>query len=124
MKYFRNSPGSVTKTEIKGLSLNYFCGWNIPVRPGEKDFRCEHQKLIIDAGSEDVYHYHKVTYEMFTVEEGTPSAMVNGQTIPLARGEAILMEPGDKHRMVNRTTQTAVLIETRFNVCEGDRHVL
>lgn len=121
MRHFKEKPEGFIKS-TKGLLVNLFARISLPVKPGQKEFLIEHQKLIVEGKSEDVLHYHKKTCELFTVEEGELNAFVNGRTLPLKKGDAVLMKPGDKHKMVNPHLKPAKLVETRLNVHEGDRY--
>ncbi len=122
MKLFGPECNNLCEADVKGLFVNLLATLALPVEPGQEKFEVEHQKLIVNGGSEDIYHYHDVTCEIFTVEQGNLTAFVNGESIPLERGATIIMEPGDKHKMVNKGSDSATVIETRLNVSEGDRH--
>jgi mannose-6-phosphate isomerase-like protein (cupin superfamily) len=120
MRYFKEIAKNLRKT-TKGLYVNLLCKMELSIEQRQKKVKVEHQKLIVDGKSEDILHWHKRTSELFTVEEGNLKAFVNGKFVSLKKGDAILMEPGDKHKMVNPNFKPAKLIETRMNVCEGDR---
>ena len=122
MKFFGAECNNSREAGQRGLCVNFLANIVVALEAGQTTCQVEHQKLTLKSGSEDSYHYHRVAYDIFTVEEGNLAAFVNGESIPLKRRDAIIVEPGDRHKIVNHGSESATLIETRLNVCKGDRY--
>ena len=73
----------------------YFCGhWN--GSPVEIGLMPEPLKNV--PPSEDM-HYHDY-YEYYVVLEGKAELVVEGETVPLTGGTVVMVEPGERHRVV------------------------
>lgn len=53
------------------------------------------------AGKAFSAHYHEDMQEIFLIVEGEANMDIDGQTLRLARGDAISIRPGEVHRMWN-----------------------
>jgi quercetin dioxygenase-like cupin family protein len=126
MKHFKFTQAD---KDFRPVEEAAFKGWHIinmadikaTVPAGVNTSRFEINKVKIEAGREDQYHHHKLTYDLFIVEKGTGTFLTNGEDIELKQGDAILMEPGDKHKPMNRGKEPLIFLEVRFNVSEKDR---
>jgi mannose-6-phosphate isomerase-like protein (cupin superfamily) len=47
-------------------------------------------------------HYHQDMQEVFVIVQGTARMTVGSEAVELGRGDAILIEPGEVHKMHNR----------------------
>jgi mannose-6-phosphate isomerase-like protein (cupin superfamily) len=59
----------------------------------------------LPAGSSFTAHYHEDMQEVFLIVQGTARMVVEGETIQLARGDAIAVQPREVHRMWNDTSE-------------------
>jgi mannose-6-phosphate isomerase-like protein (cupin superfamily) len=55
----------------------------------------------LPAGSAFAAHYHEDMQEVFVIVAGETEMTVAGQTVELGRGDAILVDVGEVHRMHN-----------------------
>lgn len=71
------------------------CGhWNgSPVEIGVTD-------LLNDVPSTELLHYHDY-HEYYVVLEGEGSLEVDGSMFPLKAGSAVMVEPGERHRVTS-----------------------
>lgn len=106
--------------ETEGLYLKPFMSMDI-LTQSKNEVRVDHQKLILEPGAKDRYHYHKHTYDLFTVQRGEASILLNDEKIKLEKGDLILVEPGDRHMLYNPTEERGEVIETRLNVVGDDK---
>ncbi len=115
--------------DFRAVDEPAFKGWHVlpmaerkAVVPAGVDFsRFEVKKVKIEAGREDLYHHHKYAYDLFVLEKGALVFLANDREVPLQPGDAVLMEPGDKHKPMNRGGEPAIFLEVRFNIAEEDR---
>jgi mannose-1-phosphate guanylyltransferase len=70
---------------------------------------------------EDVYHYHNFAYDIFRVESGVLTIIINGKMTKLRPGDWIIVEPGEKHRIGNQSSAQVVVQEVRLHVVDGDK---
>ncbi|NIA07899.1 MAG: cupin domain-containing protein [Actinobacteria bacterium] len=117
-----DNQGHRKPAEVPGIYVSLLADVSLPLRPGQGQICVHHQKLMIEPGTEDRYHVHKQTWEIFTVEAGQVEALVDGKTVFLDRGDVFLARPGVAHRFANRTTETVTITETRIDVDPADRH--
>jgi quercetin dioxygenase-like cupin family protein len=126
MKFFKFTQAD---KDFRAVDEPAFKGWHIitmadrkAVVPTGVDFsRFEVNKVKIEAGREDQYHHHKYTYDLFILEKGALIFLANDKEVALQPGDAVLMEPGDKHKPMNHGKEPAIFLEVRFNVTEKDR---
>ncbi|MEM7230896.1 MAG: cupin domain-containing protein [Planctomycetota bacterium] len=57
---------------------------------------------IVDIEEDSKTHYHKTLTEIYFVLEGNGHIEVDGETLPLAPGSAVLIKPGCRHRAVGK----------------------
>ena len=55
---------------------------------------------LVEISANSKPHYHKQTTEMYYVLEGRGEMELDGQVHPVAAGDAILIQPGCRHRAV------------------------
>ena len=110
--------------EVSGVYVNLLTDLYLPLEPGRKRMRVHHQKLMIEPGTEDQYHYHKKTWEIFTIESGRVEALIDGRIISRKKGDVFLAKPLVSHRLANRTAKAVIITETRLNVEPRNRHLV
>lgn len=104
----------------KEMYVEPFMSIEIPDTAEKGKIQVNHQRITIEPGGEDIYHYHNETYDLFTIIEGEARLKTSDEEIKLQEGDSILVEPGDKHKVYNPTNNTTKIIETRLNVIEND----
>lgn len=82
----------------------------------------ECNELTLEPGVEDIYHYHKFTYDIFRVESGILTVIIDGKIMELEPGDWVLIEPNEKHRIINRSRTQVIVQEVRLYVREGDKY--
>jgi len=73
-------------------------------------------------------HFHKKTEEVFWFIEGEPLFLINKEKIRVRKGDVYVIEPGEKHNILNDTNRECFivfsksprLLEDRFEVDEED----
>jgi len=109
--------------EMDRIFVNLLADMDLSLQTPQDSVPVQHQVLIIEPGGVDQYHYHDRTWEIFTVQQGCVSALVNGQEVPMEAGDVLVAEPPDRHRFSNTGTQPVTITETRINPGPDDRHV-
>ena len=123
MKYYRFTKDKndyrAVKTDrvIEGLFVEILESMNIQLDSQQKQFCVQFNRLIIEPGKKDQYHYHKFAYDFFAVDEGEVTFFINDSEKILRKGDCILVEPGDKHMPSNNTSTSCFLTEVRLNLC-------
>ena len=79
---------------FKQTNSHLFCGhWNgSPLEIGLTD-------LITEVPTGEIYHLHDFR-EYYLVLEGKGALLVEGSRVPLEAGSLIMVEPGEKHRVL------------------------
>ena len=89
----------------------------------EKDFhqpRTQFQIVRFSPRSSIGEHWHKKTCELFFVESGRGTAVINEKNINLTSGDILLCEPGDHHAFNNPNDEDLVLLDFKINTREND----
>lgn len=78
----------------------YFCGhWNgSPLEIGDGK--------LVDVPEGEVTHSHPY-HEYYVVLEGEAKLEVEGQTVEMRAGQVVMVEPGERHRVVGISEQGA-----------------
>lgn len=59
-------------------------------------------------------HKHTDMYEIFLVEKGSITFIVNSKRIQLPPGQTIIIDPGDEHEVINETNKEVTM--TYFSI--------
>ncbi|MBI4427310.1 MAG: cupin domain-containing protein [Candidatus Magasanikbacteria bacterium] len=89
----------------------------------EKDFNqpgTQFQIVCFPSHSSIGEHWHKKTRELFFVESGRGTAVINAENIDLTPGDILLCEPGDHHAFSNTSNEDLVLLDFKINAREDD----
>lgn len=66
-------------------------------------------------------HYHREVEETFYVLEGQGTFTVNGEDLPVRAGEALRMEPTDRHDIRNDSAAPLKLVFIKYPYLPDDR---
>ncbi|MEA3453161.1 MAG: cupin domain-containing protein [Patescibacteria group bacterium] len=115
MKYIK----SVDKNwiEKKGYSKKIFFDENDLNFPGSLV-----QQIKIKAGETAGVHYHKKQTEIFYFFNGNGYFIVNGKRIDLEEGDTLVIEPNDKHSVVNEGEEDFIYIAFKLNYHPEDSY--
>jgi mannose-6-phosphate isomerase-like protein (cupin superfamily) len=58
-------------------------------------------EATVRPGGATVEHFHRVTEELYFITAGEGLMRLAGEQRPVARGDCILIPPGDRHQIVN-----------------------
>jgi quercetin dioxygenase-like cupin family protein len=78
------------------------------------------QIVTIAPGETIPNHYHKTSYEVYCVLQGTCQLFVNNEQLSLESGSILLMEPGDIHQLHNNGVQEFLLMVFKTNAGLSD----
>jgi len=80
------------------------------------------QLVAVEPGETIPDHYHKTSYEVYYVLQGSCRLFVNGEEIMLNLGVVLLMEPGDVHKLTNNGSQRFLLLVFKTNAKKNDTY--
>lgn len=78
------------------------------------------QELEIAPGQVAESHYHKQQVEIFYFLNTVGEFWVNGERVPLAAGDILMVEPHDKHEVRNTSTKPFRYVAFKYNWIEDD----
>lgn len=78
------------------------------------------QQIKIKSGETAASHYHEKQTEIFYFFNGNGYFIVNGEKIALETGDTLVIEPKDKHTVVNESRQDFLYIAFKLNYDEQD----
>ena len=78
----------------------------------------------LPAGKSFQRHYHEDMQEVFVICDGNVDVEVDGQQDHLARGDAILIDPREVHRMTNVGTEDVYYIVFGISAGQGGQTVV
>lgn len=78
------------------------------------------QELSIAPGQVAESHYHKQQVEIFYFLNTAGEFWVNGEKIPLAVGDVLIVEPNDKHEVRNTSSEPYRYVAFKYNWVEND----
>lgn len=78
------------------------------------------QQIKIKPGETAASHYHQKQTEIFYFLNGNGYFIVNGEKISLQAGDALVVEPNDKHTVINETNQDFLYVAFKLNYAEQD----
>ncbi len=84
------------------------------IRKGEIPHLTQFAQGEFKVGSVAPKHKHDDMYEIFLVEKGVITFIVNNQKYILTSGETIIIEPGDYHEVQNNSSENVVM--TYFSI--------
>ena len=67
--------------------------------------------VIIPEGGEMPYHYHEKMESLIFLIKGEATEVVEGKEYPVKAGEVLSIPPGEKHKIVNRSTEDLRYLE-------------
>lgn len=108
--------------QIKGFKVKKLLSKEIQDIEKAHSEGIESNELTLEPGVEDAYHYHKFAYDIFRVESGILTTVINRKIMKLEPGDWLLVEPGEKHRIANQSSARVVVQELRLHVREGDKY--
>lgn len=80
-------------------------------------------KLAPGQSSKDYgLHIHHVVEETFYFLSGTPKFVIQGEEHRVKPGEAYVIEPRDRHNLVNDTEEDCVAVFMKYPYDPSDRH--
>jgi len=89
------------------------------------DLRCEGARVQIVSMKPKATidnHYHATSHEFYYVLQGECRVIINGEVHFLKRGNMLLIEPGDVHRLVNDGEEEFRLLVFKTNSTLDDTH--
>lgn len=78
------------------------------------------QQIKIKPGETAASHYHKKQTEVFYFLNSNGYFVVNGEKIALEAGDTLVIEPNDKHTVINETKQDFLYMAFKINYDEDD----
>ncbi|SEH05504.1 cupin domain-containing protein [Candidatus Venteria ishoeyi] len=78
------------------------------------------QEIKIKAGEVAKIHHHKIQTEIFYFLNKNGYFIVNGEKIKPKVGEILVVEPNDKHEIVNNTKEDFLYLCFKINYSEDD----
>ncbi len=78
------------------------------------------QQLSVPAGQRAEIHYHKVQTEIFYFFDDAWYWIVNGEKIHPKAWDVLVIEPNDRHTVVNETTKDYIYICFKINYIAND----
>lgn len=78
------------------------------------------QEIKIKIGDTAKNHYHKKQTEIFYFITNNGYWIINGERKELEVGDVLVIEPFDKHEVVNNTSSDYIYIAFKYNYDEDD----
>ncbi len=78
------------------------------------------QEVTIKAGNKVKEHYHKKQTEIFYFLNNNGYWIINGQKKSFEKGDVLILEPFDKHIVVNNTKSDYILLTFKINYEDDD----
>ena len=78
------------------------------------------QQLKIKPGETAKSHYHKKQTAVFYFLNNNGYFVVNGEKVNLGVGDLLVIEPMDKHEIINNTNEDFLYLAFKFDYEEGD----
>ena len=78
------------------------------------------QDIKIKPGETAKNHYHKKQNEVFYFLNENGKWIINGEELKPQKGDVLVIEPFDKHEVINDTLGEYLYIAFKFNVQEND----
>lgn len=88
--YPRREVLDLNNREIKGFKIKTLLSKKIQdIEKGHSE-GIECNELTLEPGVEDIYHYHKFAYDIFRVESGILTVIIDGKIMKLEPGDWLL----------------------------------
>src|SRR3972149_8033573 len=107
--------------EIKGFNIKNCIDENIENIKNKSSENIVCNEVILKPGVQDIYHFHNFAYDIFRVQSGTLTVIINGKKITINPGGWIIAEPGENHCIANKSDKDVALQEIRLFVTENDK---
>lgn len=78
------------------------------------------QEVKIKSGEAAKEHYHKIQTEIFYFLTENGYWVINGKKMSFKKGEILVIEPMDKHEVVNNTSEDYIYLCFKIKYVEGD----
>jgi|SRR3989344_6454060 len=78
------------------------------------------QELLVKAGETAPEHHHKKQTEIFYFLNANGYFVVNGEKVSVTPGMVLIIEPNDKHTVVNNTKEDFSYLAFKAKYREGD----
>lgn len=101
---------SLAELPREGVSHDPQITKQVMLRSGEVPHLNSFSRATLLPGQTARAHEHRDMYEVFFVESGSGSMTVGDAEHQLARGDCIMVEPGDRHEITNDSASDLVLI--------------
>jgi mannose-6-phosphate isomerase-like protein (cupin superfamily) len=91
----------------------------------QEDLNCPGTKFQIvrfAPGSSIEPHSHSRTHEIFYIQGGSGTIIMNGKEIPCSADDFFLCRPGDSHAFKNSGNEDLVILIFKTNEVDGDMH--
>ena len=80
------------------------------------------QEIRIKSGETAKSHYHKKQTEVFYFLNDNGYWLVNNEKIEPRIGEVLIIEPNDRHEVVNNTSADYIYLALKYNYEENDSY--
>ena len=80
------------------------------------------QQVKIKAGETAKSHHHKKQTEIFYFFNNNGYWVVNGERVEPKEGDILIIEPNDKHEVVNRSKSDYLYLAFKYNYEENDSY--
>lgn len=91
-------------------------GWHLLKQP---DLGVIQERVPPGAGETE--HFHSVARQLFFVISGAATLEFPGQSVTFTAGQCVHVEPGVRHRFVNRSADDVVFLVISSPATTGDR---
>ena len=78
----------------------------------------------VPAGAAEVMHYHQSSRQFFFILEGQGMMVLEGQTVPLQKGEGLEIAPGIPHQFTNQSQSEVHFLVISVPKSQGDRIIV
>lgn len=78
------------------------------------------QKIEIKSGEKVESHYHKEQTEVFYFLNNNGFFIINGNKVLIEKDDVLMVEPFDKHIVVNNTKKDFLYVAFKFNYSKDD----
>ncbi|MEL6494656.1 MAG: cupin domain-containing protein [Cyanobacteria bacterium J06623_7] len=101
---------------LQGVSHNPEITKKVMVAPGDIPHLTNFSQATFAPGQEAIAHAHSDMYEVFFVNAGRGTMIIDGRNCDLTPGVCIAINPGESHEVINTGTENLVL--TYFGIVD------
>jgi len=105
----RMQRSSLTELPTEFVSHNREIQKKVMLRPGQLPHLTNFAQARFAPGQVAPAHHHTDMYEVFFVESGQGTIMIDGAPHSLDPGVCIAVEPGESHEVINSGTEDLIL---------------